>query len=91
MPDKTSETGIWIDDATGKVVKRAPSRGTQLVRPGGTITPYAQFRLDTLDTDSDAKPLSAAEALGNPVPVVEEVADPKPVTSPKKTIAAKKA
>lgn len=90
MTDKTSDSGIWIDDATGKVVKKAPERGTQLVRPGGTITGYAQARIDALDADPDAKPIPAYEALGNPAaaegaePVQDDASDPKPVTSPKK-------
>lgn len=91
MPDKTSDSGIWLTD-DGKVVKKQPQgSATQLVRPGGVITGHAQARMDALDADPDAKPLSAAEALGNPVPEVEPVEDPKPVTSPKKvTSTAKK-
>lgn len=32
-----SETGIWIDQASGQVVTDPPERGVQLVAPGGVI------------------------------------------------------
>lgn len=45
----TSDTGVWIDDASGKVVfKRPRGSGTQLVQPGGEISNAAVIRADEL-------------------------------------------
>lgn len=45
----TSETGVWIDDASGKVVfKRPQGSGTQLVQPGGEISDAAVLRAEEL-------------------------------------------
>jgi hypothetical protein len=72
MPEKTSDTGIWLTD-DGKVVKKQPTGGsTQLVRPGGRITDAVQARLDSLDAKPDAPAVPAHEALGNPVEVNTE-------------------
>lgn len=76
MAQETSKTGMWIDDESGKVVTKAPHRGTQLVRPGGRVTAAVQARIDSLDADPDAPAVSAAEVLGNdPDPTYEDVVD----------------
>lgn len=89
--DKTSETGLWIDDATGKVVKKQPKGGaTQLVRPGGRITAAVQARIDSIDADPDAEAIPAHEVLGNPEAVVEDGGAIQPVTSDAVKPAAKR-
>lgn len=97
--DKTSKSGIWIDDATGKVVKSQPRGGsTQLVRPGGRITDAVQAQIDSLDADPNADPIPAHVALGNPAEVSDEAGQIQAITSedltpkkaPAKRAAAKK-
>lgn len=96
MADKTSDSGLWLDD-NGKVVKKQPKgAGTQLVRPGGRVTAAVEAQIARLDEDPDAAPIPAHVALGNPEAVDES--DPgqiQAVTSgdlqPKKAPAKKTA
>lgn len=76
MADKTSDTGLWLDDDSGKVVTKQPKGGaTQLVRPGGRITQAAQIRIEATEADPNAPAVSAAEALGNPLEAAVDTAD----------------
>ena len=79
MADEISKTGLWVDDDTGKLVTKQPARSTQIAREGELVTAEAQARIDALKADPDAKPISAAEALGNE-PVKAEPAKKVPVT-----------
>lgn len=52
MPDyPISETGVFVNEA-GEVVEEVPVEGTQLVAPGGFITPDAQKAIDAARSDA---------------------------------------
>lgn len=39
-------SGVWFDTKNGKVVKKQPEEGIQLVAPGNEITPDVQEDID---------------------------------------------
>jgi hypothetical protein len=80
MADQTkpefSDTGLWVDQATGQVVESAPRKGVQLVPPGGELRPDRKRAIDA----------ARAEA---PQVVEESVTDPEPPKAPVKKAAPK--
>lgn len=66
---ETSKTGVWIDHATGKVVKSRPVSGTQLVPPGGVLRPDRKAAIAAAE--------AALETADDPVPV-ETATTPAP-------------
>lgn len=46
-----SDTGVWIDDATGELVTSPPKSGTQIVAKGGEVSAAAKSRLAAAGLD----------------------------------------
>lgn len=78
---ETHPTGVWIDNATGKVVYEKPAEGHQVCLPGAPLTPKRkadiQRALDTYGTD-------AVETADEPA--VEEATEPPSETATEATV-----
>ena len=62
-----SESGVWLDNATGKVVTTEPTEGVQLVAPGGEVTPAVEAAIARAEGEAplevaDAAPVETPEA-----------------------------
>lgn len=93
-----SETGVWIDDATGELTTSRPKTGTQIVAPGGEISGAAKTRLaaygldassiEGFDETEEAKVVTPVETADADDSDVETADEAKPVA--KKAAASKK-
>lgn len=83
-----SETGIWIDDASGEVVFEQPrGRSTQIVAKGSEINKTARAHLERIGFAGE---LPGDEPDQADEPVSEPVAEPVTTTPKKATRASKK-
>lgn len=72
MSQECSETGVWVDVATGQVVTSPPVSGVQLVAPGGVL-------------DDVAKRAIAAATEAAPAPAPAPKKKPSKATAPAAT------
>jgi hypothetical protein len=52
MADNIAKNGVYVDTQTGKVVRKEPEQGIQLVAPGGEITDAVQAAIDRYEDDT---------------------------------------
>lgn len=74
-----SETGVFFDTKTGKVVDGQPEEGIQIVAPGGEVTPAAQKEIDAyrvVEAGSGAQPAAITTADVSRQPAAEEATAP---------------
>lgn len=62
MP-KISESGVFIDSKTGKVVESQPEEGVQIVPPGSEITPDMEKAVEAAKLVESGESEPVAEAV----------------------------
>lgn len=69
-----SDTGVWIDRATGKVVTKQPVAAIQLCPPGGELRPDRKAAIEAAKdaVKADTEPTATVE------PVVAETVKAEP-------------
>lgn len=70
-----AKNGVWIDKDTGKVVRKQPTRGRQLVAPGKDVGKTEQAFIDRYETNYET---AQAEQF-----TVETATTPAPKTTKK--------
>lgn len=87
-----SETGVWIDDATGELVTSPPRNGTQIVQKGGEISSAARQRLAAAGFDtSDLAGFNEESKDETPLETATEDGDVETATVDDEKPKAKKA
>jgi hypothetical protein len=81
-PEK-SESGVYVDTKTNKVVESVPEEGVQLVAPGGTIDDEAKRNIEAHKAVEDYPPQS------EPVQVETASDDSDVETADDKTVTTK--